>query len=65
MYISSGTVKKIFREAGAQRISSDAAEELRKYLNRIAFKTAQKSVRLSKHARRKTVGASDVRLACE
>ena len=65
MYISASTVKKILKEAGAQRVSVEAAEELRNYLNRIAFRTAQKSVRLSKHAGRKTVGRSDVKLACE
>ena len=65
MYISEHTVKKILREAGAERISADAAAELRKYLNRFAFKTSQKAVKLSKHAKRKTVELSDIRLACE
>lgn len=65
MYISEHTVKKILKEAGAERISADAAVELRKYLNRIAFKTSQKAVKLSKHAKRKTVELSDIRLACE
>ena len=63
MYISQGTVKKILKEAGAQRISEEASEEMRKYLNKLAFRTAQKAVRLSRHARRKTVEVSDVRLA--
>lgn len=65
MYISAGTVKKILKEAGAQRVGADASEELRKYLNRVAFKTAQKAVKLSKHAGRKTVEVSDIRLAFE
>ena len=65
MYISSGTVKKILKEAGATRVSADAAENLRKYLNRTAFKTAQKAVKLSRHAKRKTVELSDIRLACD
>jgi histone H3/H4 len=63
MYISQGTVKRIFREAGAQRISMEATDEMRKYLNKLAFRTAQKAVRLSRHAKRKTVELSDVRLA--
>jgi histone H3/H4 len=65
MYISQGTVKKILKEAGANRISLEASEEMRKYLNKLAFKTAEKAVRLSKHAKRKTVEMSDVRLACD
>ena len=63
MYISQGTIKKILREAGAQRISLEATEEMRRYLNKLAFKTAQKAVKLSKHAKRKTVEASDIKLA--
>jgi histone H3/H4 len=65
MYISSGTIKKILKEAGATRVSADAAESMRKYLNRMAFRTAQKAVKLSRHAKRKTVEASDIRLACD
>jgi DNA-binding protein len=65
MYISQGTVKKILKEAGAQRISMEASEEMRKYLNKLAFRTAQKAVKLSKHARRKTVELSDIRLALD
>lgn len=65
MYISQGTVKKILKEAGAQRISLEAAEDMRRYLNKLAFKTAQKAVKLSKHAKRKTVERSDIRLACD
>ena len=65
MYVSAGTIKKILKEAGAQRVSADAADEMRKYLNRLAFQTAQKAVKLSKHAKRKTVELSDIRLACD
>ena len=55
----------MLKEAGAQRVSADAADEMRKYLNRLAFQTAQKAVKLSKHAKRKTVELSDIRLACD
>lgn len=65
MYISEGTVKRILKEAGAQRISAEASEEMRKYLNKLAFRTAEKAVRLSKHAKRKTVELSDIRLAAD
>lgn len=64
MYISEHTVKKILKEAGASRISSTASTEMQKRINRIAFDVAQKAVRLSKHAKRRTVDISDVKLAC-
>lgn len=63
MYISEHTVKKILKEAGAGRISADASVELQKYVNKIAFEIAQKAVKLSKHAKRKTVDVNDVKLA--
>lgn len=65
MYISESTVKKILKEAGAERISASAVMELKKHMDKIAFKTAQKAVRLSKHAKRKTIEVSDIKLACE
>jgi histone H3/H4 len=64
VYISESTVKRILREAGAVRVRSEASMELQKYVNRIAFSTAQKAVLLSHHAKRKTIDISDVKLAC-
>ncbi len=64
MYVSENTIKKILKEAGATRISASASAELQKYVNRTAFNVAQKAVKLSRHAKRKTVDATDVRLAC-
>ncbi len=63
MYISENTIKKILKEAGANRVSATASAELQKHINRMAFALAQKAVRLSRHAKRKTVGISDVKLA--
>ena len=63
MYVSSAVVRKILKEAGAERISNEAVAELQKYTNKLAFETASKAVKLSKHAKRKTVEASDVKLA--
>ena len=64
MYISENTLKKILKEAGASRISAGAGAEMQKCINRMAFDIAQKAVKFSKHAKRKTVGISDVKLAC-
>jgi histone H3/H4 len=63
MYISENTLKKILKEAGASRISADASAEMCKYINRMAFEIAQKAVKLSKHAKRKTVDIDDIKLA--
>jgi len=63
LYISECTVKKILKEAGASRSSSEAVEALQNYIDRVAFGVAQKAVKLSKHAKRKTVDISDVKLA--
>ena len=52
MYISENSIKKILKEAGATRISADASSELHKYINRLAFKTASRAVKLSRHAKR-------------
>jgi DNA-binding protein len=64
MFISENTIKKILKEAGASRISANAKMELQKYINRTAFDVAQKAVRFSKHAKRKTIDISDIKLAC-
>ncbi len=63
MYISDSVVRKILKEAGAARVSEEACTEFQKRLNKLAFDAASKAVRLSKHAKRKTVEASDIKLA--
>ncbi|MGH2639386.1 MAG: histone [Rhabdochlamydiaceae bacterium] len=64
MYISESTIKKILKEAGAERISSGGKTALQRYVNKVAFDAAHKAVMLSRHAKRKTVDVSDVKLAC-
>ncbi len=44
-------------------MGDDAVEEMRKSLEEIGIKIAQQAVELAMHAGRKTVKASDVRLA--
>ncbi|MEM0150136.1 MAG: NFYB/HAP3 family transcription factor subunit [Candidatus Micrarchaeaceae archaeon] len=63
MYISESTIKKILKEAGAVRTSSEAIEMLQGYIDKVAYDTALKAVKLSKHAKRKTVDAADIKLA--
>ncbi len=64
MYISESTVKRIMKEAGAGRISSDASRYLQRRINVMLFDISKKAVQLSKHAKRKTIDISDIKLAC-
>lgn len=63
MLISCSTARKILKESGAERINKDAAIEFQKYINTISFEKANKSVLLAKHAKRKTIEVSDIKLA--
>jgi histone H3/H4 len=63
LYISDNTVRKLLKDAGAGRISKEARNELKRYLDKKAFEIAQKAVKLSHHAKRKTVDISDIKLA--
>jgi len=56
-------VYRLIKKGGAERVSDEAAEELRIILEEIAVKIAQQAVELATHAGRKTVRASDIRLA--
>lgn len=56
-------IKRILQNAGAQRVSDDAAAELAKVLEEKGEEIAADANKLAKHAGRKTVKAEDIALA--
>ena len=63
--IPKAPVTKIIKNAGAERVSEDATNELVKLLEAEGAKIAKKAVALAKHAGRKTVKTEDIRQAVE
>lgn len=56
-------VKRIIKNAGAARISDDAATALAEAMEAYAEEVAVTATKLAKHAGRKTVTADDIELA--
>ena len=54
---------RILKKSGAQRVSDESANELRRIIEEIAEAIAKNAVEMSSHASRKTVKADDVKLA--
>jgi histone H3/H4 len=54
---------RILKKAGAERVSDESADELRRVLEEIASTIATTAVEMSAHAGRKTIRGEDVKLA--
>lgn len=54
---------RILKKSGANRVSDESADELRRILEEIAITIAKSAVDMSTHAGRKTVRGEDVKLA--
>ena len=54
---------RILKKSGAERVSDESANELRRVMEEIAESIAKNAVDMSSHAGRKTVKAEDVKLA--
>ena len=54
---------RILKKAGAERVSDESADELRRIIEDIAENIAKSAVDMTSHANRKTVKREDVKLA--
>ena len=54
---------RILKKSGAERVSDESANELRRVMEEIAESIAKNAIDMSSHAGRKTVKAEDVKLA--
>ena len=54
---------RILKKAGAERVSDESAEELRRTIEEIANGIAISAVDMASHASRKTIKGEDVKLA--
>ena len=54
---------RILKKAGAERVSDESADELRRTVEGIAEGIAKNAVDMASHAGRKTVKGEDVKLA--
>jgi histone H3/H4 len=56
-------LRAIFRKVGAERVSSDALEELKDVLVRMVERLTSDALEVAKHAKRVTILREDIRLA--
>lgn len=54
---------RILKKAGAERVSDESADELRRVIEDMADNIAKSAVEMAGHANRKTVKGEDVKLA--
>jgi histone H3/H4 len=53
----------MIKKGGADRVSDEAAKELRKVLEEVGVRISREALDFTKHAHRKTVKAEDIQIA--
>ena len=61
--IPKASVARMLMKAGAKRVSSESVDALTEVLTGIALRISSRAAEISKHAGRKTVHDTDVKLA--
>ncbi|MFB6114755.1 MAG: histone family protein [Candidatus Nanohalobium sp.] len=65
MSLPNAPIERIIRNAGAERVSEDAVEELRRAVEEAGDEIASDAVDLADHANRNTVKKEDVEMATQ
>ena len=65
MSLPNAPIERIIRNAGAERVSEDAVEELRRAVQEAGDEIAQDAIDLANHANRNTVKKEDVEMATQ
>ena len=65
MSLPNAPIERIIRKAGAERVSEDAVEELRRAVEEVGDEIAQEAIDLAQHANRNTVKKEDVEMATQ
>jgi len=60
--IPKAAIDRIARKAGIDRISADALEELQHTIEEIGLELARDAAEAAKHAKRKTIEKSDIKI---
>ncbi len=56
---------RIIKKSGGERVSEEAADQLRRIIEEVATKISNQAVDLGLHAGRKTIKAEDIQLAAK
>jgi len=63
MSLPNAPIERIIRNAGAERVSEDAVEELKEAVEELAAELATDASEMADHAERKTVTKDDIEMA--
>ena len=65
MSLPNAPVERILRNAGAERVSKDAVEELRNALEDLGEEISRDAIKMADHAERNTVKKEDIDMATQ